>query len=168
MLPSALASRPTLTMLDTLRTCTEDVFATMVGMPVVAGSPVESPAVRPQGHVVGQIGFGGSRTGLVLVHVSFDGAATITRALLGLGDGDEPSRPEIADAIGEITNMVAGSFRTRMAADGSEPWVISIPTITMGTDFSLMPADGHCTLLPFRMGSHDVSIELIVTPQRTR
>ena len=77
-------------------------------------------ALRPHGNVVGQIGFGGSRSGLVVFYATFDGAARITQALLGLGDGDEPSRAEIADAIGEITNMVAGSFRTRMATKGSQ------------------------------------------------
>ena len=70
---------------------------------------------------------------------------------------------EIADAIGEITNMVAGSFRTRMAREG-DAWAISVPTVTMGSDFYIKPmSNGRRVLLPFRMEEQEVFVELIVT-----
>ena len=73
---------------------------------------------------------------------------------------------EVADAIGEITNMVAGSFRTKMAAEG-DAWAISVPTVTIGSDFYIKPmTNGRRVLLPFRMGEQEIFVELIVTKSR--
>lgn len=170
MLSPATAADPASTapMIETLRACTHDVFGTMVGTTLAEGHPLGGDALRPQSNVVGQIGFGGSRSGLVVFYTTFAGATFITRALLGMDGQDTPSQPDIADAIGEITNMVAGSFRTRMATDG-DAWAISIPTVTMGSDFYMTAlTDGRRTLLPFTMGEHEIFVELVVTTSRAR
>ena len=165
---AAVDPQSTLPMIETLRACTHDVFATMVGTQLDEGTPLAGDALRPQSNVVGQIGFGGSRSGLVAFHATFEGAASITRTLLGLDGADGPTRPELADAIGEITNMIAGSFRTRMASEG-DAWAISIPTVTMGSDFSMTAlTDGRRTMLPFRMGPHEIFVELVVTTRVRR
>ena len=68
-----------------------------------------------------------------------------------------------ADAIGEITNMIAGSFRTHMAANG-DAWAITVPTVTIGSDFYIKPlTNGHRVLIPFGMEGHEVFVELILT-----
>ncbi len=69
----------------------------------------------------------------------------------------------MADAIGEVTNMIAGSFRTKMAAQG-QAWAISVPTVTVGSDFYIKPlVNGRRVLLPFKMGEdHEVFVELIM------
>jgi chemotaxis protein CheX len=165
---AAVDLHSTAQMIETLRACTHDVFATMVGTPLAEGTPLDGDALRPHSNVVGQIGFGGSRSGLVVVYATFDGAAAITRSLLAMDETDQPSRPEIADAIGEITNMVAGSFRTRMASEG-DTWAISIPTVTTGSDFYMTPlSDGRRTMLPFRMADHEIFVELVVTSRVPR
>jgi chemotaxis protein CheX len=158
----------TLPMIETLRSCAIDVFDTMVGTPLAEGTPLAGDALRPQSNVVAQIGFGGSRSGLVVFYATFNGAAHITRALLGMEPSDVPSPPEIADAVGEITNMVAGSFRTRMANEG-DAWAISIPTVTMGSDFYMTPlSDGRRTMLPFHLGEHEIFVELVITTKVRR
>ena len=165
---AAVDTQSTLPMIETLRACTHDVFGTMVGTALAEGTPLDGDALRPQSNVVGQIGFGGSRSGLVVFYTTFAGAEFITRALLGMEPDHEPSKPEVADAIGEITNMVAGSFRTRMATDG-DAWAISIPTVTMGSDFYMTPlTDGRRTMLPFRMGDHEIFVELVITSRARR
>lgn len=157
-----------LLLIDTLRACAHDVFDKMVGTALAAGTPSDGDAPRPQSNVVGQIGFGGSRCGLVVFYATFAGAALITRSLLGMHNPDEPTRVEVADAIGEITNMIAGSFRTRTATPG-DAWAISIPTVTMGSDFYMTPlTNGRRTMLPFRMGEHELFIELIITTRLSR
>ncbi|HTV01036.1 MAG TPA: chemotaxis protein CheX [Luteitalea sp.] len=165
---AAVDPQSTLPMIDTLRSCAIDVFDTMVGTALGESTPLAGDALRPQSNVVAQIGFGGSRSGLVVFYATFDGAAHITRALLCMEPTDVPSPPEIADAVGEITNMVAGSFRTRMANEG-DAWAISIPTVTMGSDFYMTPlSDGSRTMLPFRMGDHEIFVELVVTSKARR
>jgi chemotaxis protein CheX len=160
---TAVDPQSTQPMIETLRACTRDVFGTMVGTSLAEGTPLDGDALRPQSNVVGQIGFGGSRSGLVVFYATFAGAGSITRALLGMDADAEPSKPEVADAIGEITNMIAGSFRTRMATEG-DAWAISIPTVTMGSDFYMTPlTDGRRTMLPFRMSEHEIFVELVIT-----
>lgn len=156
----------TLPMIETLRACTHDVFGTMVGTNLDDGALLAADAPPPHGNVVGQIGFGGSTSGLVAFYTTTTGAALITQAMLCIDT--PPTTEEVADAIGEVVNMVAGSFRTRMATEG-DTWAISIPSVTIGTDFSMTPLrDGRRTVLPFRMGEHEIFVELVVTPGQGR
>ncbi|MBA2355831.1 MAG: chemotaxis protein CheX [Acidobacteria bacterium] len=170
MAPSATCAdlRPALPMIETLRDCTHAVFATMVGTTLEARTPLGGDALRPRCNVVGTIGFGGSRSGLVVFYATVEAARHITQTLLALETAADPSQAEVADAIGEITNMIAGSFRTRMATDG-DLWAISIPTVTMGSDFYITPlTDGRRTLLPFRMQDHELFVELVITTRTSR
>ena len=48
------------------------------------------------------------------------------------------TRKALPDAVGEVTNMIAGAFRTRMAAF-QDAWAISVPTVTVGSDFYIKP-----------------------------
>lgn len=139
-----------------------EVFRTMVACDLEPGTPLLGEAAQPGSHVVGTVGFGGSRLGLVAFHGSLDAAREIAGRLLGISAGEV--RGEIADAIGEVTNMIAGSFRTRMAGRG-ESWAISIPTVTVGTDFSITPRGyGQRAVIPFRMPNHgDLFVELLLT-----
>ncbi len=143
---------------------TTEVFETMVFRELTTGEPIEGDALRPGSNVVGTVGFAGSSCGLVAFYSTLDTARDIAGAMLGLPPSDVNG--EVADAIGEIANMVAGSFRTRMAADG-DAWAISVPTVTIGSDFYIKPmTTGRRILLPFRMGEQEIFVELIVTKSR--
>lgn len=143
---------------------TTEVFETMVFRDLKTGEPIEGDALRPGSNVVGTIGFAGSSCGLVAFYSTLDTARDIAGAMLGMPPSEVNG--EVADAIGEITNMVAGSFRTRMAADG-DAWAISVPTVTIGSDFYIKPmTNGRRILLPFRMGDQEIFVELIVTKAR--
>jgi CheY-specific phosphatase CheX len=75
---------------------------------------------------------------------------------------------EMPDAIGELTNMIAGVFRLRMAEQG-ESVAISIPSVTVGSDFyTRFAADVRRVLCRFRMkDGREVCVELILTRSRT-
>jgi chemotaxis protein CheX len=146
---------------ENLVTATTEVFETMVFRTLKIGTPIEGEALRPGSNVVGTIGFAGSSSGLVAFYSTLVTAREIAGAMLGLAPEDVNG--EIPDAIGEITNMVAGSFRTKMAKEG-DAWAISVPTVTMGSDFYIKPmTNGRRVLLPFRMGEQEIFVELIVT-----
>ena len=143
---------------------TTEVFETMVFRELTTGEPIEGDALRPGSNVVGTIGFAGSACGLVAFYSTLDTARDIAGAMLGMPPTEVNG--EVADAIGEITNMVAGSFRTKMAAEG-DAWAISVPTVTIGSDFYIKPmTNGRRVLLPFRMGEQEIFVELIVTKSR--
>lgn len=145
---------------ETLQSATEEVFETMIFRSLTSQSPIEGEALRPQSNVVGTVGFVGSASGLVAFYSTLDGAREIAGSMLGM----EPAEVngEMPDAIGEVTNMIAGSFRTRMAAQG-QPWAITVPTVTMGSDFYIKPhVQGRRVLIPFKMDAHEIFVELIL------
>jgi len=152
--------RPNPQIVEKLVEATREVFETMVFRSLTTGVPIEGDALRPSSNVVGTVGFAGSQSGLVAFYSTLDAAREITGAMLGI----EPSQVngEVPDAIGEITNMIAGSFRTKMAAEG-DAWAISVPTVTVGSDFYIKPmVTGQRVLVPFRMGEAEVFVELIL------
>jgi chemotaxis protein CheX len=118
--------------------------------------------VREGTNVVATVAFAGRTSGLVAVYATFDAATEITAAMLGI----EPAAVdgELPDAMGELANMIAGSFRTRMAGVSGEAWAISVPTVTVGRDFyTKFVSDVQRVLCPFQMGTREVLVELIVT-----
>lgn len=152
------------TLVKNLVEATHEVFETMVFRTLEQGEPIPDAQGAPKSNVVGAVGFAGSSCGLVAFYSTLDAAKEITGAMLGIGPTEVNG--EIPDAIGEITNMIAGSFRTKMASEG-DAWAISIPTVTMGSDFYIKPfSTGQRILLPFHMDASDVYVELILTKQR--
>jgi chemotaxis protein CheX len=149
------------TLVDTLTKATEEVFETMVFRNLTSLLPIEGEALRPQSNVVGTVGFAGGESGLVAFYSTMEGARDIAGSMLGM----EPAQVngEMVDAIGEITNMIAGSFRTKMVAQG-HTWAISVPTVTVGSDFYIKSlTHGRRVLIPFKMDEHEVFVELIMT-----
>jgi chemotaxis protein CheX len=147
---------------DELVTATSEVFSTMVFTEVQAGKPVLGEAPRTGTNVVGTIAFTGKTNGLVLFYGSFEAARQITASMLGMDVAEVGD--EMHDAIGELTNMIAGSFRTRIAHACNETWAISVPTVTVGSDFyTKFVTEVQRLLCPFTMGGHEVFVELIVT-----
>ena len=149
-------------LLDTLIASTQEVFATMVFKTLGSRTPILGEALRPASNVVGTVAFTGGRCGLVAFYSTTEAANEIAGAMLGIAaaevNGDMP------DAIGEVTNMIAGNFRTRMATHG-EPWAISVPTVTIGSDFyTKYVSDVRRALCPFSMDDgRDIFVELILT-----
>jgi chemotaxis protein CheX len=147
--------------LTQLLAATEEVFETMVFKPVSRQDPIADDSVRPKSNVVASVAFAGHRRGLVAFHSSLGTARVIAGAMLGMSAED--INGEMPDAIGEIANMIAGSFRTKLAAS-EPPCAIAVPTVTIGSDFSTKyMSQSHRVLCPFRMDDESIYVELILT-----
>ncbi len=146
---------------DNLQSAVSEVFDMMIGQSV-EGQPIES--VPPQtdwpSHVAAAVSFAGHRSGLVCIHTSLSTANTIAGAMLGMEPGEVNG--DMPDAMGEVANLVAGSFRTKMAVH--EPAsAIAIPSVTVGSDFSTRyGADTIRAICPFRMGDEHIYLELLL------
>lgn len=148
-------------MLTHLAAATEEVFTTMICKPLVRLPGAGALAARQGPGVVATVAFAGHRRGAVAIHATLDGARSMAGALLGLPA--EQVNGEVPDAIGEIANMVAGTFRNKLAA--VEPAsAIAVPTVTIGSDFATSYLSAvrrtHC---PFDMEGQPLSVELILT-----
>jgi chemotaxis protein CheX len=147
-------------LLASLVSATEEVFDTMLALPLQAKEPVTGPLEVPA-NVVATVAFAGHRRGLVVVYSSLAAARQITSSMLGIPVHEVNG--EVPDAMGEIANMVAGTFRNRLAA--VEPSSdISVPTVTIGTEFSTLYSSAvFRSRCPFDMQGEPLSVELILT-----
>src|SRR3954452_21459185 len=97
-------------MLSVLIASAEEVFETMVFRRLGAQTPIEGEAPRPRSQVVGTVAFAGERCGLGAFYSTMETARTIAAAMLSIPAAQV--RDEVPDAIGEITNMIAGRCLT--------------------------------------------------------
>ena len=151
-------------MVPDLVIATHDVFETMIGHRLSHDPPIAGEALRPRSNVVACVGIAGSVSGLVAIYSTTDTAKVIAAGLLGISPDE--LNGEMVDAIGEVANMVAGSFRTRISERGIQ-CDITVPTVTVGSDFytSYVSNVERC-MCPFKLAEHDeheVCVELIVT-----
>lgn len=145
-----------------LSTATVEVFRMMAAQELSAETPVEGDTPRPVANVVAAVSFAGQESGAVAVYSTHDSARQITAGLLGIPPA--AVNGEMPDAMGELANMIAGSFRTRMAENLAQPWAISVPTVTVGSDFcTKYLANVYRVLCPFKFEDGEVFVELILT-----
>ncbi|RNL62665.1 chemotaxis protein CheX [Nocardioides marmoriginsengisoli] len=71
----------------------------------------------------------GEWRGLVSVELPGPMAAEVTRRMLGLVDGLDPTSDEdVADAVGELVNMIGGNVKSLMPG----PSTLSLPVVAAG------------------------------------
>jgi chemotaxis protein CheX len=139
---------------------TQEVFETMVFIDAVPGTPHPSMPGEPRAEVVATIALTGPSNAVVTIYGSTIMAKTIAASMLGMAA--EEINDEYADAIGELGNMIAGSFRNRMTAAGGT-WAISVPTVTVGQRiFTHYPEDVGRVVCPFEFSGNQLSVELVL------
>lgn len=117
----------------------QEVFSTMVFMDIEESS---DPDQQIDGDsLMGSITFNNGIEGCLAIRCSVASARTIAADMLGLDGADELSENEICDAIGEITNMVMGSVKSRIQTQTGE-LVVSIPTVVRGERLASSMGDG--------------------------
>lgn len=147
-------------LVSSLVSATEEVFDTMLALSLTAQPEAAGPLEVPA-NVVATVAFAGHRRGLVVIYSSMAAARAITGAMLGIDAQDVTT--EVPDAMGEIANMVAGTFRLRLTAM-EPPSDISVPTVTIGSDFTTLYSSAvHRRRCPFVMQGEPISVELILT-----
>jgi flagellar motor switch protein FliN/FliY len=135
-----------------------ETFDTMMSMDLEA---VEENAATglDDSRMVGTIHFGGEVVGVMRFNLSEAFARSVTSAMLGIEADAIKSMQEINDAIGELTNIVAGNLKTEFL-DAGLTCVISTPSITSGSDFKIDPADiAPLVKFTFRQADEYVQVE---------
>jgi chemotaxis protein CheX len=121
-----------------------DVMKTMVSMKCLCDGPVGK--LNRAERVSSSVGYGGEHvSGAVYVHFSQQLADLIARVLLVR---QIPNENEVNDAVGEVTNMVGGGFKSWLC-DAGIPCALSTPAIIRGASFRTTPSQGtkHICLL---------------------
>ena len=146
-------------MIKDLVESTREVFDTMVFQEAVA-RPARADAADRKAEVVATIALMGPSDGVIALYGSTAVAKSIAGSMLGLAA--EEITNEFPDAIGELANMIAGTFRNRMMASGGS-WGISVPTVTIGMGIiTHYPTDVGRVVCPFDMQAGELSVELVL------
>jgi chemotaxis protein CheX len=108
-----------------------EVFEIMVGTSLDSAAEESHPVVAD---FTAMVGIAGSLCGVVGLRTSSESARRIAAKMLGADDLSVGEN--VQDAVGEVCNMIAGSFKAKIAglADGC---ALSVPTVISGKDYAL-------------------------------
>ena len=151
------------TLVEYVRTATADVFTTMLDLALehqpghVDG---QDPAISDG--VLGFIGMAGPWAGAGVITCSAAFACQICSHLL-MTETDSVNE-EVLDAVGEVTNMIIGGFKTLVEQE-TGPLGLSIPTVIFGRNFRSR-STGHqdWTVVPFQCGQEIVEVRVCLSP----
>lgn len=116
--------------LDDVRAVTEEVWTALAGADdvlvprtVAPGSPFE--AARVWSAVVT---ISGGWQGVVTVELEESVAQALTAGMLAIPAGEEVGDSDLADAVGELVNMIGGNVKSLMPG----PSALSLPSVAAG------------------------------------
>jgi CheY-specific phosphatase CheX len=89
------------------------------------------------------------------------GARAIGAGMLCIDSPDQMADEELADAMGEIANMVMGAVKTRIQ-DDYQSILISVPSVVQGRELRRRPNDGMVQIVASTRvgGLHQVEFSL--------
>ena len=131
--------------LPILQLATEEVFEIMLGC---QAKPVQEPADQVKGEFTGMVGLAGALCGILTISCDAETARQIARRMLG---DTADSEDQVADALGEICNMMAGNFKNKLAG-ADERCMLSVPTVVSGGEYtfhSLVEGDAIESVMKF-------------------
>lgn len=142
---------------------TVEVFSTMLGSELSRGELSLNARFHPEHDISGVIGLSGDATGTVIVSVDTDVALSAARAMLG----EKPTEvnADVIDAVGELTNMIAGKSKSLLE---HLDLTLALPTVITGKGHQISFASGARTLcIPYTCDWGEMSVEVGLVVNKT-
>jgi chemotaxis protein CheX len=139
-----------------LQVAAREVFELMLSCELQPFHP-ESPASL---EVTSMVGLAGELCGVLSVCCTRESAVIMASKMLGV----EPENigNELADALGEVANMVAGNFKNKVSGLG-DGCMLSVPTVVIGADYNVHSlANSHTLELNFLFDNKHILISLTI------
>jgi len=112
-----------------------ETFATMLTLEIQPVE-VEPPPGSGVPRMVGTLNFAGNVSGIFNVQTTIDFGRLMAAGLLGIEPEKVDPANDIRDLLAEITNIVGGNLKSALN-DAGHACILSTPSITYGTDFSI-------------------------------
>lgn len=146
------------TLINPFINATINVLETMAFMAVTAGKPYVKKDSIAVGDVTGVMGLTGVAMGTIAV--TFEENCILTVVSNMFGEKIEELNDDIADAVGELTNMISGQARRELDEVG-KVFKAAIPTVITGKGHSVRHyGNGPKIAIPFRTDGGDFTIEV--------
>lgn len=122
----------------------KEIFETMIFIDIEEST---EPEQKVEGDaLLGSITFKGDIEGCLTICCNVTCARIIAANMIGMDPSEEISEEEVCDAIGEVTNMVMGSVKSRIQ-DNTGELQVSIPTVVLGQKLANSLGDGTSRIL---------------------
>jgi chemotaxis protein CheX len=128
-----------------------EIFSTMVGAEIAENSQRVDAVTTFKDSVTAMVGLAGVFNGLINIHTSRKLAMSFASQMLGMTV--EEIDDDVTDALGEIANMLGGSFKHHFVLGGHEVR-LSIPSVITGEEY-VMSAGSLNDTLTLRFESED-------------
>jgi chemotaxis protein CheX len=141
-----------------------NIFATMVGVPDVNYLSQEDEAVTQlTDSVTAMVGLAGTCNGIVSIHTPQTLALKFAAQMLGMDVSEVAD--DINDALGEIANMIGGSFKHHLSNGGNDI-KLSTPSVVAGTNYSFTTANhGKSLTLNFSADGEEFKVSVVLEPE---
>ncbi|MGM0416398.1 MAG: chemotaxis protein CheX [Thermodesulfobacteriota bacterium] len=137
---------------------TQDVFDTMLMMPITSGVALADKVYQFKDSVSGMLGFAGDIQGMLTIHCPQSVAFSITEGLLGMSV--ESVDEDVKDTIGEMANMILGGIKEAFLNRGTDI-SLAIPTVMAGRSYQVKGVDyASWTTVPFSLDDDEFLVEL--------
>jgi chemotaxis protein CheX len=143
----------------------QNVFATMITLPVVPGKQSFKKDKRPTTEVISTITLSGTVAGFVCLGLSRNLAFILASRLLDCQIRDASA--ECIDAIGELTNMIAGNAKSEFPAEGI---AISVPEVLFDPSGAAFPLNVPVISIPFQTQGEELLVDmgLLLNPRQSK
>jgi len=143
-------------LLSLLAADVREIFTTMVGMEIPLCDSLALADARFKGCVSAMILLSGSYQGVVSFHATPNAAMDIAGQMLGMEVAQVDA--DVTDALGEIANMVGGSFKHHFVNDGHEVRLMPPTVIDRNEQFRPPGSDDDLLALLFEAGREHVLV----------
>jgi len=135
---------------------TTNVFDTMVGTELHRGVPSLKDGYQPSHEVSAVIGLSGKARGTVVLSVDREVAIQVAAALLQ--EQPDGLNADVADAMGEMANMIAGQAKAQLEHLCMS---LSLPTVVTGKGHCIdFPRNAMRICIPFSCGWGSLALEV--------
>jgi chemotaxis protein CheX len=135
----------------------QNVFETMIQLPVVSGKQFFKKEKRPTTDVISMITMSGPVSGFICLGISKKLAFLLSSKLLECEVSE--ANGDCIDAIGEITNMIAGNAKSEFPDDGV---IISVPKVILDPSKDPYPTSAPVISIPFETQGEVLLVDMSI------
>ncbi len=145
-------------LLDIFKESVVESIASMALTPLTPGEPIAKDGHKTFGHVTGVIGMAGPGVSATLA-LSFEETAILEIFENMLGEKVPTITPDVVDAAGELTNIICGDAKRRLADKGIQIGMAT-PYLIWGQDVSCRDRATRTTYsIPFKTTKGSLVLE---------
>lgn len=136
-----------------------EIFTTMVGIDI-SSSQLSDTQTKFKDSVTAMVGFAGSYNGMLSINIPQKLAMVFASQMLGMEITE--CDDDVHDALGEIANMIAGSFKHHFTTNGHEAH-LSTPSVISGEQYFMTIGSIPDTLsLIFEYGEDNFEVSIFL------